>query len=624
MTTKVRNPRRTWEIGIILTALVGLISTHPARADETTAAPQKEPLERPAFRPIHPQSTCRRREHLVSMIGAMRSRLAKEPAETRSAWEGYLRLHELSESLNGPVEFQLKQLETLRMRLSVDIEGFEEAEPANLRAAANAYAISLRLGRIDLEAAFEHDMDDLAERLVEYGRKPSQAGADEIGVILGRLEAAEQAADLTAAVRRRWSQPNIVAYVNTDFVNGYLARDIAHAGFQTANVLGTRTSGMSRTAGRLEVVTIENQECAEFELRLTGTSHADRNTGRNGPATITSSSSSRFRLAKTVRVDGEQGLVVDPAKVCCSADINVSNIDVETRLLPALSKGAATRVAWNKVRESEAAVEREVARLVGQRIDTRLVEDLAGPLNTARDYFRTYLVDRPSRYDEAPVISSRSTTDGVFLRLLQARAHQLGAPGDAPPFESETKFGVAIHQSAFNNASSRSVFGGGLQTDEQIEHYAQLVGGEVPHALRVFSTSVPWSVRLDVERPNTLVLDDGKIDLTIHTKAWTIGERTFERPIDLKVTYQVANSPLGMTFTRVGSPQFAPVDGRAWTADERSTLVPHVEAKFAAAFPETGRFNVLIVPKGDAFGPLGNADMRQISCDDGWLLIGYQ
>jgi hypothetical protein len=581
-------------------------------------------VERSTLRPLRPDAVELRRAYLVSAIGAMHARLERAPAEIREAWERYLRLDELAGSLDHPIDEQLARLEALRLRLSVDVEGLEDDEPVTLRAAANAYAFALDLSRTNAEAAFHRDLNALSTDLPEYDRRPTPALSDRIGAAVGRLEAAGQTPEWTTAIRERWSRPNIVVYLRTDFLNGYLARKIEDSRFQTANILGTQTSGVAHTAANLELATLDNAERAEFQLRIYGTSKTGRSIGRNGPATIFGASTSRFEVSKNIRFDPERVLVVDPAIARCNTNIDVRNIDVQTRLLPELTKSAATRVAWNKSREQESAAEREVARLVGRRIEEKLDGQLAEPLEAARRYYQTYMVDRPTRFDEAPDVSSRSTTAGAFFQMRQARPYQLAAPTGPPAFEPATQFGVALHQSAFNNASSRIFFGGGPQTDEQIEHYVQLIGGEVPPALRVYSTSKPWSVCLDVERPNTLVFDDGKVDLTIHTKTWTIGERRFERAVDLNVVYEVSNSPLGMTFTRVGSGRVEAVGEKPWSAEELSTLVPHIEQKFAAAFPENGRFNALILPKGDAFGPLGNTETKQIHCDDGWVLIGYQ
>jgi len=609
---------------LLAAALTAMPAFHIAGAATPSSTAGSVPLERPAFLPYRPDAVELRRSHLLTAIGAMQARLAAGGPEMRSAWEQYLRLDELVRSFDQPIDEQLAQLEALRLRLSVDVEGLEEGEPTTLRAAANALAATLRLTRIDPRAAFERDLDGLSADLTEYDRRPTQALADRIGATIGRLESAEQAPELIAAVRRRWSQPNIVVYLRTEFLNGYLARDIEDSRYQAANILGTQTGGVAQTAARLELATLDNAERAEFQLRIRGTSRTERSIGRNGPATIFGGSISRFEASKNVRFDPTQILVADPAIVRCDTDINVRNIDVQTRLLPELTKPAATRVAWNKSREQQSAAEREVARLVGRRIEERLDDELAEPLEAARRYYQTYMVDRPTRFDEAPAVTSRSTTTGAFFQIRQARYYQLGAPAAPPAFEPATQFGVAMHQSAFNNASSRSIFGGGIQTDEQIEHYAQLIGGEVPPELRVFSSSMPWSMNVDIERPNTMIFDDGKIDLTIHTTTWTIGERRFERAVDLKVTYEVGNSPLGMTFTRIGDGRIEPVDGRPFGADELTTLVPHIERKFAAAFPESGRFNALILPKGTAFGPLSEVDPKQVVCDDGWVVIGYQ
>jgi hypothetical protein len=580
--------------------------------------------ERPAFRPFRTDAAAVRRAHLESTIAAMRTRLARAPADIREAWERYLELDALVGSFGASIDEQLARLEALRLRLSVDVEGLEDEEPVALRAAANAYAATLALSRVDPEAAFQRDLDVLADDLPIYARRPTQAVADRIGAAIGRLEAAEQAPELITAIRDYWSRPNVVVFVRTDFINGYLARTIEDARYQTANILGTQSGGVAQTTAKLELATLDNEEQAEFQVRIAGTSETRQSIGRNGPATIFGGSVSRFEVAKNIRFDSERVLAVDPTSVRCSTNISVRNIDVQTRVLPAVTKSAATRIAWNKSREQESAAEQEVSRLVGRRIESKLDEQLAGPVEAARRYYQSFMVDRPTRFDEAPQVSSRSTTGGAFFQMRQARAFQLGAPSAPPEFDPATQFGVAFHQSAFNNASSRSIFGGGLQTDEQIEHYVQLMGGEVPPDLRVFSNSIPWSVNVDIERPNTLIFDEGKIDLTIHTKCWTLGDRRFERAVDLKVVYEPGLSTIGMLFNRVGSTRIEAADGKPWTAEELSTLVPHIERKFAAAFPESGHFNALILPKGEAFGPLGTTEPKQIYCDHGWALVGYQ
>jgi hypothetical protein len=650
MTIEVRIAARKRGFSPLLPAIVAvLLSSHAVLGATPSSTTGTVPTARPAFRPLRPDALEARRAHLDLAIGAMRARLAAAPPEIRSAWERYLQLDELVASLDTatpgqatletatletvsleaaardlPIDEQLVRLEALRLRLSVDVEGLEDDVPVALREAAVAYASALRLSRIDPELAFKQDVDALSADLAEYRGRPTQALADRIGAAIGRLEVADQAPEWIATIREHLSQPNIVVFLRTDFLNGYLARTIEDSRYQTANILGTQSGGVAVTEAKLELATLDNAERAEFQVQIRGTSTTRQSVGRNGPATIFGGSVSQFELAKNIRFDPERVLVVDPAIVRCSTDINVRNIDVQTRVLPVLAKGAATRIAWNKSREQESAAEQEVSRLCGRRIEERIDQQLAEPLETARRYYQTYMVDRPTRFDETPAFSSRSTSAGAFFQLLQARRFQLGAPSDPPVFDPATQFGVALHQSAFNNASSRIIFGGGLQTDEQIEHYVQLMGGEVPPELRVFSNSTPWSVNVDIERPNTVIFDDGKIELTIHTKTWTIDERKFERAIDLKVAYELGNSPLGMEFTRIGSGRVEAADGKPWSAEELSTLVPHIERKLAAAFPESGRFNAFILPKGDAFGPLGKTEPKQIHCDDGWVLIGYQ
>lgn len=563
------------------------------------------------------------RTRLLQAVATLREVLTRLEPDVETAWLRYLRLDEVEQGLAASPPQRVAVLASLRERLRADVQGLETDEVVALRDAAYDYEIQLRLRSGNAAATIRDAIAALQEAAVE-----SDAGNQVDPLRLAHaaelLHHAGYVPEWVAAVRNRWSHPNVVIRAETKFISKFIERDIAETSMQSAVILGTSTRGPSSTIGRLELASVPNDRAAQLQLRMNGSSRSSRNVGHNGPAVIYSSSASQFRGGKTLFIDPVWGVSSSPAWAGAQSSIGIKRIDIEPPVLPTLLQPAFTRAAWNKARQSQDAAESEVERLTERRIQQRIESEMAEPLKKAQNHYHEHFFIRQLRFDEVPTISSRSTAEYIELAAQLGGRGKLAAPTAAPEFDPATKLGATLHQSAFTNTSCRALIESTEQTDEQIEHYSQFIAMQVPPELRVHSNSVPWSLTLDLERPNTFRFDAGKIDLTIHTTAWTIDGRRFERKIDLRVVYRVENSPLGMTFVRVGEPIIQAVDGRPWSADEQSLLVPHITEKFHAMFQEKGRFNSLILPKGDGFGPFGSITLKQLECDNGWLLLGYQ
>ena len=591
-----------------------------ARVDGATGVGMR-PIDRlQATASIVEQSAAKLRKSVENA----RLRLSASDPQTSAAWQQYLRFSdlELIEQLS-PSEVTLI-LHDVLARLRGDYEGLETDELVQLRNSVKAHLRTLRAIAALESGSVVRNGRELLNSALASPAAPDPDLADRIGAAVETLETLQLSPELVVAARARWTFPNAVVYVGTDFAAKYVVRNFAEAGMQRLIVLGTQTRGIASTRGALELLTIPNDRTAELQLRLSGTSNAARVVGHNGPATIYTSAGSRFTATKTLTFDPNLGLTAEPSRAAVNTSIGIRDIDVEPRILPTLLQPVVNRAAWNRANETHDAAEREVARQTRTRIEQRLEQETFDYIDHAQRFYRKYVVTRGLRLDELPTVTARTTEDSIEVQFRQAQRHQLAAAGPAPEMPAETQVGVALHQSLFCNTSCRTLWGDGLVTDELIESYSQFATGQVPPALRVFSNSTPWSVVLDSERPNRMIFDDGRIDLTARTLAWTIGDVTYDRAVDVRVVYQVENSKLGMTFTRVGDIQIAPTDGKPWTAVEAEKLLPHIREKCAAMFQEQGRFNSLILPRGDGFGPLGTIELKQVRCDDGWLVIAYQ
>ena len=542
----------------------------------------------------------------------------------RDAWRDYLDAASLAALESNDAPPHIAALDALYERLRIDHPALDEPPLRSLRAAAADYAWALRLAQVDVEAEAARRYDLLVKLGHRYAADFDPHTARRIGGLVEWLDRAERRPDATAEVRRRWTRPNVIAYADIEFLNDFARRTIDETRVYRENILGTETSGPAHVEARMFLEAAADERRASLVVRLDGTSQCANNVGRNGPAVLRSGSQSRFEARMPLEFDPEYGLKAGRPTVACRSELRVRALAVQTPVLPALTTPIMERAAWKQVAEKQAAAEREIARLTRSRIAERLEKETADALTDLRRRFHETFYVRPRRFDKAPEFATRSTERGIFLGLTQARSDQLAAWGPPPEFDPGTRWGLALHESLFNNiASSGAMFGGSVQTDETVERFVATLTGDVPPDLRVFSNSRPWSVALAPE-PVTLRFRDGRIDLELRTAAWSIDDRVFDRPFTVRTRYRVENSVFGATFVRETDVAIEPTDGRPWTAAEQADLLPHVSRKLAALLPSFGRLNNLSVPRSEGLGPIGTAQLRQLSCDDGWLTLGYR
>ncbi len=607
-----------------------IVTTLGTWAAPVDAAPPTEiaRLIEQASSHVAPQSAdavSRTERDLVTAIDGVAAHLAKATPEVRQGWESYLHLAEVRELPKLPaVTERLTALEKLRLRMTVDRPGLEEAPLLQLRSAAQKYAHALQLSTLDVPRETQSRLTQLRTLVDKYAAKPDRATAEQLGVTLAWLENAGQAEKLVAAIREQWSHPNFVLKIQESFAAQYAKKDVDQTSHQVTNVLGTVTRGPAATKAKLAVDFRPNDEQAEIWLRLQGEIHANQNVGHNGPATIYSASVTDFTAIKPIVIDPRLGIAGRHAFADADTHVQIRQIHVDPKHFKNLLDGPFTKAAWKKSRKIHGAAEQEASRIAGNRVAEQLEEQSTAPILTGQKAIVHYLFVGPQRAGETVALSSRSTDDALEIGLQIAGAHQLAAPGGSPTLDPQAPIATAIHESLLSNLSARYALQGATHDDEAIEKLAKMLAGEVPIPLRVYSSSPYWAVTLDVDHPLTLAFDDGQIELTIHTRRWRLEEREFACPLDIHVRYGVEATKFGARFTRSSPATIMPVGSHKLSDDERTVLMPLVEQKTAAMFPPAGRFNNLIMPDGGTFGPIGDLKLHKLTCDDGWLTMEYR
>ena len=623
--------RTTWQrafwTGLGLTAATFLGSATLWAADRLAPLPtliEQVESARTAYRPwtIDPRPAAR--QALVDALTALEKRAGDVSTERLESWSDYLQLPELRAMVQGDTPWDERRLDQLIERLSVDETGIDDPACLALRRAAQLDQTARRLAETDLAREFPRRIDALARDVKAWQQTADPQARIRIGHSIAWLEDAQQTPELVRDLRARWSQPNFVVHISRKFVSRYVEQEIKDQSVQVTNILGTLTRGPTTTNGALSLEFVPNDRRAELSIHLKGTTQAPRNVGHKGPATIHSASVTNFDVEKRLVFDDELGLSGERPAAQCRTDARIRSIQTQPKHFEKLLKPVFNKVAWKKADQLHELAEAEASRIAGQRISQQLEDQLTGPLGDLQQGFARYLRIGPTRIDEPPTFRTRSTIDALQLGIVQARRHQLAADVALAPLPESTGVGLAFHESFFPNISARYLFGGEEQNDERIETLAKILAGEVPSPLRVFSSSEPWSFRLDLNQPMTVSFRDGEIQLALNTSEWRVGDDAFSGGVEIRAVYRPQITRFGPQFHRQGSLQLVASDDRPWSALEQERLLPLLEEKFGALLPPVGRFNNLIIPSGGSFGPIAQLRLKTLDCDAGWFRLGYE
>jgi len=210
-------------------------------------------------------------------------------------------------------------------------------------------------------------------------------------------------------------------------------------------VLGTPAKGTCVTAGTIKVDAKSENNAAAFVVSFQGRARS-RTSGVNGPARIFSHTDTDFVVTRTVSFS-PQGFESHRTQVRQSTRLAIDDIQINQRGL----RGAIVRrVAWKRARESQAAAEQEIARMVHNDLKTefdRHLDEKVAELN--RQFQITRYVNSILGGPERLSIQVRSSEECVQLAVGSMGA--AGTPVEFPAGCPAAPIEVRVHESALRD-----------------------------------------------------------------------------------------------------------------------------------------------------------------------------
>jgi hypothetical protein len=603
----------------VFSAILALGATLPLAAGEKAPEPASvavaEALAKAAQRvPEARASVSQSHARLTASIEKLEQYLTAFGGDIHRGWTTLLRMPKLKAELAQPKP-DLAVLRSLEEGFYQNHLGLERPVFLAVRRDLRGYLTAREFAASQAPASrYRENVAELQYLLTRLDAQFDEAGAHRAGELVAWMEPlSAEGRELAADVRANYCRPNGIAHVSARAVNLLMARKVNETNWIAENVMGAATQGYAYTAGDVSLGFVPNRERGTLEIRLQGNVNVPSMTAQRGQITAYSSSQTSLYATKQVQID-EKGLSLLPALASCNTSMRLQDIEAQSRLIERLAWRRATRM----IPEAEAGADERAQA----EVTSKLNEQGAAMLSGVNDTFLNKVMRPLVRADALPQLL-RFWTDDSHLRLSfsQWNDQQLAAASPAPRFPDEYDMGVGAHESMINNFTE--VLLGGITTkDEGWAHVMDVMTGSAPRPLWVHDRAPRWTITFQEKRPFLVKFDGNRACFTLRIAKVTVGERTYEHPVEVEARMIPRITEVGGALFRDGDLEVRLAQGMESQA--AAEYRRFLESKIGAVFSPEMYFDGLAAPAGGTIGRLRQVHMCEMRCQDGWMTLGYK
>jgi hypothetical protein len=612
-------PRGSFAVLVVALHAVAWSSGMTSSAADLADVAAEPRVKAETFTPVSDASLTTAAAKLRSALSSLESLLARSPSG--KDWKAYLDWPALTAQAAAGAKADPAELTRLFGLLDAEENGLEMPPFAAVRRAVGAYAEAAQAATMpDAKATFDRRLEKLAATLAAGAAAGTTESLEEVGPLLGKLEASGQAAATVARVRSAVSRPNLHLDVDESLLASAVNRVVDEHTPIDDVVLGNRVRGTGHTTGLVLLDFVPSLNSAVVDLTLDATNHSDTRSSK-GPVTVRTRGVTKVDASKRIVVD-DQRVASLPVSASASTSTATAGIGVQSRF----GKKFIRKMAAKKIAEVRPRAEAISEQRAEERVRRQFEEQTAGPISRAAgDYqtkFRRPLMER----GWYPEMLHMSTSDArLSLVVRKALSDQIAAFTPPPTVDPDAVLAARLHETLVNNVAEITL-GGRTITQEFVAEQIKKNNGTLPESLTSDSDQPPWSITFAKRLPVQLDADDDRVKVTVRGSRYTSGDREFPA-MDIWAAYRIEPAAGTIRLVRDGDvqiypPGFVPGGGEKLTVAETS-LRRILQKRFNKVFKETVDVEPLKLP-GElaAAGPL---PMEQfVARKDGWVGVGWR
>lgn len=458
------------------------------------------------------------------------------------------------------------------------------------------------------------------------GDSSNRVSAADVARSMAWIESAGLHPDIVDAYRAHNRFPNLLVSIDRAFVLEQMAgfqKTIDEEQDRNQVIAGANVSGRVHLKAEVNAELLETEEGMRVALNLTGVTEAPYNIARKGPARIYSSGRTTMEARTEVYWDGDQ-LQVIPTTAECWTTTQLLGARICRPRLFAFTQGGVVDSLFEGIAENQANAAKRQAEMESNRIAER---ELTSRMD---EEAQTTLADANSQIHDqfrGPMIRTGMWCD-IGLQPVDAflaAAFRKESPGywgaeRLPELENvDAVLVLSAHESAMT-AFLQRVVGGMRWEDRDFSTLQNEVVGDRSYEMRI-GLHDRWSMRFDWWQPWRAEVDDSGVNLIIRGTEFTIEDKTYTFPYEIRARYQIHMTRLGPEFLRQGEVRVTPLDYAS--TEQGSSEIRHatefMEGRFNGFFMPEFFMDGLTVPSGGKWGQLSGLRVVDYKLEQGWL-----
>ncbi len=553
------------------------------------------------------------KRQLIEAIDNLDRYLNTNPS-SRSNWINFLQLNEMRAEAEKETP-NAGKLNDFEMTMRQNYLGFEYRPFMQVREALLNYRLALRWGASPEQSI--KLLDTRLEKFIETLNEPtSEADRNEaVSVVALYLQQSGQAQSSLAALRSRFAQPNIQAYVKDTLLTRTLMRPVGQPSPVNECLLGTHVVGNAYLNGAVSADLLPSPNGIALNLFMNA-NLSTNSTGYNRGVVLRSTGNSPVQASKQIFVS-PNGISSTPASVATNLSTQINAIEHRSRIV--------RRIARRRASEQQPQANMIAEGRMQNRIRTQFDQQVESQLNQSRVQLASFQQRAQSRPELAriglpqPQYSYNSSTNAVHAILTHRTPSQLAASRPSTiPRHSDALIFIDAHESLFMNSIDVFLSGRTIKNSD-LDDLVKQFGGEVTPELKEEADGEPWSITFAGIQPVLLEFNDGLVKITLRILRMTRGTQGVGQSV-VAATYRPSFHQGVLRLDREGELDisFGNMGGLAAVS-----LKPFLRGKFEKTFKPVlvNRSIVLPRPANPNVPPL---QIGQVQLDDGWLQVSLR
>lgn len=400
-----------------------------------------------------------------------------------------------------------------------------------------------------LEAFVNSNIDRLAKVLPSVGDPLDRESQAELGKVLGNLEHAGQSPHVLAALRQRYSMPNLAIHVGSGFVNRLANRPVSDTEPVREIILGRLIKGTAWVNGSVDIDFVDDPNQAHLSLHLNG--HVNSSTyTREGPITA--------YAGGNALIEARRSIYVSPSMIYLNRPYGAANLQSQFH-------GTSCRLRIvNRIAQKQYLKDKRLSEGISAgRLERRTIARFEEQTETAFREGASGLGDvRDARKENLGVLPAMLlNTSRNRLNVIghMATTNDIGAltqPNDYP--EMRLDVAMRLHESLASNYFT-PLLSGKAMTNEEIADRLESALQVDMQDLRE-SENGDWTILFSDKRPVQFEFDGNRVAVVVTGLRFRQDRNTINTGLKIRLRFRIVLRNDELYLTRDGKAEIEYMD----------------------------------------------------------------